>query len=191
MPRPPIQFPQAELTPKDSDGAPRRASGDRRPRSSSCRTIGTGPIVSCATSPCAWRHFLRGGSGPSTTARPATSRCCSRTTSSCCRFSAAAPTPGSRSSASTPGLRGETLAGVINQSRARLLIVDERLLPEVERVRAQLTHVAPENILVLPTAGGKIDRGGESHALACDGEVGRAGRDTLEPPASRSTQTAT
>ncbi len=47
------------------------------------------------------------------------------------------------------GLRGETLAGVLNQSRARLLIVDERLLPEVERVRAQLEHVATENILVL------------------------------------------
>jgi acyl-CoA synthetase (AMP-forming)/AMP-acid ligase II len=49
------------------------------------------------------------------------------------------------------GLRGETLAGVVNQSRARMLIVDERLLPEVERVRAQLTTVPPENILVLRT----------------------------------------
>jgi acyl-CoA synthetase (AMP-forming)/AMP-acid ligase II len=47
------------------------------------------------------------------------------------------------------GLRGETLAGVVNQSRARILIVDERLLPEVERVRDQLTHVTVDNILVL------------------------------------------
>ncbi len=47
------------------------------------------------------------------------------------------------------GLRGESLAGVINQSRARVLVVGERLLPEVERVRAMLEHVAPENVLVL------------------------------------------
>ena len=36
------------------------------------------------------------------------------------------------------GLRGEVLAGVLNQSRARVLVVDERLLPEVERVRQEL-----------------------------------------------------
>ncbi len=34
------------------------------------------------------------------------------------------------------GLRGETLAGVVNQSRARLLVVDERLLPR-GRARAR------------------------------------------------------
>jgi fatty-acyl-CoA synthase len=51
------------------------------------------------------------------------------------------------------GLRGETLAGVLDQSRARLLVVDERLLPEVERVQAQLRHVAPENVLVLRAPG--------------------------------------
>ncbi len=49
------------------------------------------------------------------------------------------------------GLRGETLAGVVNQSRARLLVVDERLLPEVDRVRERFEHVAPENVLVLRT----------------------------------------
>ncbi len=47
------------------------------------------------------------------------------------------------------GLRGETLAGVLNQSRARLLVVDERFLPELEKVRGLLEHVAPENILVV------------------------------------------
>ena len=36
------------------------------------------------------------------------------------------------------GLRGETLAGVINQSRARVLVVGERFLPEVERIRSKL-----------------------------------------------------
>ena len=47
------------------------------------------------------------------------------------------------------GLRGDPLAGVINQSGARILVVGERLLPEVERIRAKLEHIAPENLLVL------------------------------------------
>lgn len=46
------------------------------------------------------------------------------------------------------GLRGETLAGVLNHSRARMLVLDERYLPELERIRTSLKHVAPENILV-------------------------------------------
>lgn len=52
------------------------------------------------------------------------------------------------------GLRGETLAGVLNQSRARMVIVDQRLQEHVERVRGQLRHVAPENLLVLRTESG-------------------------------------
>jgi fatty-acyl-CoA synthase len=52
------------------------------------------------------------------------------------------------------GLRGETLAGVINQSRARVLVVGERFLPEVERIRSKLEHVAKENLLVLREPGG-------------------------------------
>ncbi len=56
------------------------------------------------------------------------------------------------------GLRGETLAGVLNHSRARLLVVDERLLPEVERIRSGLKHVAAENILV------RRDPGARTHA---------------------------
>lgn len=55
------------------------------------------------------------------------------------------------------GLRGEVLSGVLNQSKARLLVVDERFLPEVDRVRGHLTHLAPENILVLRTQGGSVD----------------------------------
>ncbi len=46
------------------------------------------------------------------------------------------------------GLRGETLAGVLNQSLARILVVDERYLPRVEQIRATLKHIAPENVLV-------------------------------------------
>lgn len=49
------------------------------------------------------------------------------------------------------GLRGETLAGVLNQSRARVLVVDQRLQDEVQKVRAQLKHVPPENVLFLRT----------------------------------------
>ncbi len=48
------------------------------------------------------------------------------------------------------GLRGETLAGVLNQSRARVLVVGERFVPELERAQPQLEHIAPENVLVVP-----------------------------------------
>jgi fatty-acyl-CoA synthase len=52
------------------------------------------------------------------------------------------------------GLRGDTLAGVLNQSRARVLVVEERLFAEVEKVRDRLAHLAPENVLVLRTGEG-------------------------------------
>src|SRR5262245_33754400 len=55
------------------------------------------------------------------------------------------------------GLRGDTLAGVIEQARARLLVVDQRLWPEVERVRGALRSVAAENILVVRTQGDPYD----------------------------------
>jgi fatty-acyl-CoA synthase len=63
------------------------------------------------------------------------------------------------------GLRGSTLAGVLNHSRARLLVVDERFLPELEKVRAELRHVAAENVLVLKSESGPGDGG--SDYLAC------------------------
>jgi len=83
------------------------------------------------------------------------------------------------------GLRGETLAGVVNQSRARMLIVDERLLPEVERVRAQLTTVPPENILVLRTNDAEDPTAlpvGNDWLAMMEKEVGPVGT-ALEPPA--------
>jgi fatty-acyl-CoA synthase len=52
------------------------------------------------------------------------------------------------------GLRGDTLAGVVNQSGARILVVGERFLPELERIRSKLLHVAKENLLVLREPGG-------------------------------------
>jgi len=52
------------------------------------------------------------------------------------------------------GLRGETLAGVLNQSRARVLVVDERLISEVDAITPRLAQLAPENILVVTSAPG-------------------------------------
>ncbi len=74
------------------------------------------------------------------------------------------------------GLRGDTLAGVLNQSRARVLVVDQRLQGEVERVRAQLEHVAPENIVVLRTQGAGELIGGDLVASVAQ-EVGQQSLD--------------
>ncbi len=78
------------------------------------------------------------------------------------------------------GLRGEVLAGVLNHARARLLVVDEKLWPEVERVQHQLAHLPQENILVLRTQGGDLPAARDY--LACmEKEVGPAGIE-LPPP---------
>jgi fatty-acyl-CoA synthase len=75
------------------------------------------------------------------------------------------------------GLRGEVLAGVLNQSRARVVVVDQRFLPEVERIRSELRHVAPENVLVLRTQG-EAEVPPEADLRAClDREVGGASLD--------------
>ncbi len=79
------------------------------------------------------------------------------------------------------GLRGDVLSGVLNQSRARILVVDERLRAEVERIRGVLKYVAPENILVLRTEGGEVPKGGDFHA-GLDAEVGPATK-SLDAPA--------
>jgi fatty-acyl-CoA synthase len=78
------------------------------------------------------------------------------------------------------GLRGDTLAGVINHARARVLVVDERLAPEVEKVRGRLDTVPAENILVVPTQGGKVDAAANL-AVCMDREVGAASRDQAMP----------
>ncbi len=57
------------------------------------------------------------------------------------------------------GLRGQTLAGVLDQSRARVLVVDAALLPELRRVQSSLKHLAPENVLVV--GGGEGAPGGD------------------------------
>ncbi len=69
------------------------------------------------------------------------------------------------------GLRGDVLAGVLNQSRARLLVVDERLWPEVERVRGTLTQIPGEQMLVLRSGSGTVDARADLRACL-DREVG-------------------
>jgi fatty-acyl-CoA synthase len=79
------------------------------------------------------------------------------------------------------GLRGDTLAGVIDHSRARVLVVDERLLPEVERVRARLGHIPDENILVLRTRG-EADLAGRDLEARISEEVAKPGESLDAPP---------
>ncbi len=83
------------------------------------------------------------------------------------------------------GLRGEVLAGVLNQSRARLLVVDEKLWPEFERVRGDLKHVAAENVLVLKTGAGDFDAAAD--LVACmTREIGASGA-SLDAPSRQVT----
>jgi len=72
------------------------------------------------------------------------------------------------------GLRGDTLAGVLNQSRARLLVVEERLWRELERVRGKLEHLAPENVLVLRTGSGEAPGDAPDFVRAVADEAGGA-----------------
>ena len=81
------------------------------------------------------------------------------------------------------GLRGETLAGVLNHSGARLLVVDADLLPELQRIQGLLRQIAPENVLVLGSraAGGPA----ASDFEAClSSEVAAAGASLAAPAAA-------
>ena len=79
------------------------------------------------------------------------------------------------------GLRGATLEGVLNQSRARLLVVDQRFAAEVEHVRGELKHLGPEQIVVLRTQPDRPLEGTDlAEALAA--EVGPPER-ALDAPA--------
>lgn len=77
------------------------------------------------------------------------------------------------------GLRGDTLAGVLNHSRSRVLVADERYRDEIEKVREKFETVAAENILYLPTAG-KVEA--NQDLLAClESEGPAADSDTPLP----------
>jgi fatty-acyl-CoA synthase len=77
------------------------------------------------------------------------------------------------------GLRGEILAGVINHSRARLIVIDQKLWSEIERVRNSIKLVPPENILVLRTRGEPVS--GNDYLACIEAEVGRLDK-TPDPP---------
>jgi fatty-acyl-CoA synthase len=77
------------------------------------------------------------------------------------------------------GLRGDTLAGVLNHSRARVLVVGEDFFPEIERVQKKLKHVAPENILVLRAQDEAPSEGDLNSCLSR--EVAQIG-ESLDPP---------
>lgn len=71
------------------------------------------------------------------------------------------------------GLRGDVLSGVLNQSKARVLVVDQSLQEHVERIRADLEHISPENILVVRSQGDGPLIGAELTEAAAE-EVGDA-----------------
>ena len=83
------------------------------------------------------------------------------------------------------GLRGDTLAGVLAQSGARLLVVDERFLPEVERIAGKLGAISRENVLVLrgDAAGSGTLEYGSDLAQCLAAEVGAEGL-SLDTPAA-------
>jgi len=79
-----------------------------------------------------------------------------------------------------PGLRGEALAGVIDQSRARVLVVGARFWPEVARVLPRLKNIAPENVLVL-REGDSAPSGATDYLAQIDSEVGPLDRPLAAP----------
>jgi len=68
------------------------------------------------------------------------------------------------------GLRGETLAGVVNQAEPDVFVVDERLLPEVEKVAGDL-HVPSANRFVVRTVS-TSSLGAEDLLAAVERDVG-------------------
>jgi fatty-acyl-CoA synthase len=94
-------------------------------------------------------HFLLARLGPCDEARPGSVALLSENHPEFLALHAGCGYAGLTLFALNTGLRGETLAGVLNQSRARLLVVEARFLPEIERIRGRLEHVAAENLLVL------------------------------------------
>ncbi len=77
------------------------------------------------------------------------------------------------------GLRGETLAGLIEQSRSRVLVCDARSWPEIERVLGRLS-LDPENVLILPSQTDATPAERSLTARIAD-EVGPVGK-SLEAP---------
>ena len=87
------------------------------------------------------------------------------------------------------GLVGDTLAGVIDQSRARLLVVDEKLQDRVQPLLGRFEHLTEDDILVVPTQGGDGVAVGERLDLALERECGPAAADRPTPKAEVSPET--
>ncbi|MGH0035474.1 MAG: AMP-binding protein [Myxococcota bacterium] len=87
------------------------------------------------------------------------------------------------------GLRGETLAGVLNQSEARVLVVDERLLDAVQAVQSKLEHVSEADLLVVPSEGGKALDSARILGDCIDREVAAPGESLELPRADVSPET--
>ncbi len=77
------------------------------------------------------------------------------------------------------GLRGETLAGVLNQSRARVLVVEESMVPALDKIRGRLEWISEDDLLVVPHEAGSDHPSSLGSAL--DREVD-AGAAALELP---------
>ena len=78
------------------------------------------------------------------------------------------------------GLRGDTLAGVIDQSRARLLVVEEKFAPEVDRIAGRLRHLGRDEILVVSGRESAV-RSERDYLARIEAEVPEHGS-TLDPP---------
>jgi fatty-acyl-CoA synthase len=80
------------------------------------------------------------------------------------------------------GLRGEVLSGVIQQSGARLLVIDESLEEHIERIGDDLGSIPPENRLVVRSgsAGASLEAALASEVGAAD--PGRAAPDVAVDP---------
>ncbi len=79
------------------------------------------------------------------------------------------------------GLRGETLAGVINQSRSRLLVVDQKFLGRIDEVQGELAHISPENVLILPTLEDRTLPTGRVLEECISAEVAKSGESLPAP----------
>jgi fatty-acyl-CoA synthase len=78
------------------------------------------------------------------------------------------------------GLRGDVLAGVLNHARARVLVIGERFLPELQRILPKLEHLAPENVFVLGGEGATTPAANDL-LTRLQTELGAA-RDSLKAP---------
>src|SRR5262245_1378849 len=78
------------------------------------------------------------------------------------------------------GLRGDVLAGVLNHSRARLLVVNTQFYPEVLRILDRLEHITQDRVLVVPSGDAVVEPERDLRQRL-ESELGPA-VDTLEAP---------